>query len=52
MMDGKQLALSLLEEGNTCALVGEGKTLCSKMRGPLACMVGKWRRLSKYVCGG
>ena len=33
MMDGKELALSLLQEGNTCALVGEGKTLCSTKRG-------------------
>lgn len=32
-MDRKQLALSLLGEGNTCALVGEDKTLCSKQRG-------------------
>jgi hypothetical protein len=33
MMNGKELALSLLQEGNTCALVGEGKTLCSTKRG-------------------
>ena len=33
MMNGKELALSLLQEGNTCALVGEGRTLCSTKRG-------------------
>ena len=33
MMNGKELALSLLQEGNTCALVGKGKTLCSTKRG-------------------
>ena len=32
-MDKKALALALLREGNTCALVGEEKTLCSKQRG-------------------
>ena len=33
MMDKKEYALSLLAEGNTCALVGESKTLCSTKRG-------------------
>ena len=33
MMDKKEYALALLREGNTCALVGEGKTLCSTKRG-------------------
>ena len=32
-MEGKELALALLQEGNTCALVGAGKTLCSTKRG-------------------
>lgn len=33
MMKGKEIALSLLQEGNTCVLVGNGKTLCSTKRG-------------------
>ena len=33
MIDRKTLALAYISEGNTCALVGEGKTLCSKQRG-------------------
>lgn len=33
MMDRKTLALAYINEGNTCALVGEGKIFCSKQRG-------------------
>ena len=33
MIDRKTLALAYISEGNTCALVGEDKTLCSKQRG-------------------
>jgi hypothetical protein len=33
MIDEKEYSLSLLGEGNTCALVGGGKTLCSTKRG-------------------
>ena len=32
-MDRKGIAVALLKEGNTCALVGEGKTLTSAKRG-------------------
>ena len=32
-MDKKEVALALLDEGYTCAIVREGETLCSKLRG-------------------